>query len=1228
MRIQYRLLILSGILGILFLAGFYFLTQTQLTSVSLLISDQKSKLDQLFREMVNLEGRNLETLVFDYTYWDELVSFVSTKDASFAANVLDESLDGYGVDAIWVYSPDFEQVYFSRRGGDQDPINLPVTRDELPAVFQGTPFAHFNFLMADGSVMEIRASTIHPSADVAHATLSKGILFVGKIWNSERLSYLSNLTGSKVEIVGRQTTPAVNPDPMSELTVLHALPGLYGQPAAYIVGRFANQYASGFTQAKQRDLIYYCIYAFIFMTVLFGGISLWVTRPLSSISTSFVQQNSAPLKQLVHEHNEFGHIARLTQTFFEQRDLMAGVIEKHERAEKALRESEERYRIVTDLTSDAAYALQVVSHDQVILEWGGETIQRLLGYQFDQFKHLSDLLAVIHPDDRFVMERGRAQIFAGEPVSVELRILHSDCSMRWIRAHFYPMLDTQTGQLSRLYGAVQDITIEKSAQEAYRALVDNSLYGLVIFQDQLIRFTNPALVQMTGYTVEEILALTPAQIFGLIHPTERIGARDLLEKAQQNDHLTDMVEMRLRLKNGTWHWFEISTVSIEYHGRPAIQVTFHDINGRKMAEQALAQHQQYSSAILNTVDALVMILDPQGKIISCNPAGLQILQVESQDLYEKSLWDVVSIPVGSPIADDHFSAQVETLTPVRDVDLWVRHPKGRVWLSWSQNYLMNADGKVAAVVGSANDISERKIRERQRESLATIASAVRANTTRSEVASATLQAFNDFMQVESVAIGFPDPQSNHIKLEFVTGSLSQQLAGQILPMENSMSGEVYHTGKPYLTNNLKDEHHFYTKDLLDTLNASAWVPMVVDGSVTGVVITSSSRPIDQAEFTALIPIADMAASAFHRASLAEQMQRRLQHLTTLRAINVSIGSSFDLRVTLNLLVNQIHTQLGVDAVSVLLLDSETRMLHCAAGNGFRSQNNEQLNFWLGEGQAGRIAMERRTQQIYDPEGIQTYFDQREWLAGEEFVAYNAVPMIVKGVVKGVLETFHRAPYTQQTDFIQLLEALAMETAIAIDKAELLEMLQHSNQDLVVAYDKTIEGWARAIEMRDEETEDHTRRVAEYTMRLAQAYGMTGAQLMYLRRGALLHDLGKIAVPDRILLKPGELTADEWVVMRKHPGMAYEMLSSIEFLRTALDIPYCHHEHWDGGGYPRGLAGTEIPVAARLFSVIDVWDALRHDRPYLQEQAGKTLDPEIVGIFLGIRPLILRSEPRN
>ncbi|MBI4926472.1 MAG: HD domain-containing protein, partial [Anaerolineae bacterium] len=384
-------------------------------------------------------------------------------------------------------------------------------------------------------------------------------------------------------------------------------------------------------------------------------------------------------------------------------------------------------------------------------------------------------------------------------------------------------------------------------------------------------------------------------------------------------------------------------------------------------------------------------------------------------------------------------------------------------------------------------------------------------------------------------------------------------------------------------------------------------------------------------------IADMAASAIHRARLMDQMQDRLQHLTALRAINISIGSSFDLRVTLNVLVNQIHTQLGVDAVCVLLLDPNTRQLRFAAGNGFRSRASDHTFTWSGEGQAGRVALERQPHQIIDPNGISAYFTNRDWLVGENFVAYNAVPLIVKGEVKGILETFHRQPYKAQPDFTQFLESLAMETAIAIDKAELLDMLQRTNQDLTFAYDKTIEGWARALELRDQETEGHTRRVAEWTMRLAQAYGITGSQLMQIRRGALLHDLGKIGVPDNILLKPGPLNDEEWEIMRQHPRLAYEMLNSIEFLRPALDIPYCHHEHWDGTGYPRGLKGEEIPVAARIFAVVDIWDALRHDRPYreawsenkvvdyLKEQSGKLVDPNIVRIFLEIRPLIIRAE---
>jgi len=187
--------------------------------------------------------------------------------------------------------------------------------------------------------------------------------------------------------------------------------------------------------------------------------------------------------------------------------------------------------------------------------------------------------------------------------------------------------------------------------------------------------------------------------------------------------------------------------------------------------------------------------------------------------------------------------------------------------------------------------------------------------------------------------------------------------------------------------------------------------------------------------------------------------------------------------------------------------------------------------------------------------------------------------------------------------------------------------EEAHHKLMLAYEATIEGWSRAMDMRDKETEGHTLRVTEMTVRLGNAMNMDDEQLIQARRGALLHDMGKLGVPDQILFKPGALSEDEWVIMRKHPQLAYEMLEQIEYLRPALDIPYCHHEKWDGSGYPRGLKGEEIPLAARLFAVVDVWDALISDRPYrpampkedalayIQRQAGRHFDPQVVEAFL-------------
>ena len=207
--------------------------------------------------------------------------------------------------------------------------------------------------------------------------------------------------------------------------------------------------------------------------------------------------------------------------------------------------------------------------------------------------------------------------------------------------------------------------------------------------------------------------------------------------------------------------------------------------------------------------------------------------------------------------------------------------------------------------------------------------------------------------------------------------------------------------------------------------------------------------------------------------------------------------------------------------------------------------------------------------------------------------------------------------------------MATQLAIAIDNSELFSGLQRSNTELALAYDTTLEGWSRAMDLRDKETEGHTQRVTELTVRLARALDVQEEELVHIRRGALLHDIGKIGVPDAILLKPGPLNEDEWAIMRRHPSLAYDLLSPIPFLRPALNIPYCHHEKSDGTGYPRGLKGEQIPLSARIFAVVDVWDALRSDRPYrkgwpeekardyVRSNSGIHFDPRVVQVFLGL-----------
>jgi len=360
----------------------------------------------------------------------------------------------------------------------------------------------------------------------------------------------------------------------------------------------------------------------------------------------------------------------------------------------------------------------------------------------------------------------------------------------------------------------------------------------------------------------------------------------------------------------------------------------------------------------------------------------------------------------------------------------------------------------------------------------------------------------------------------------------------------------------------------------------------------------------------------------------ESIRTQLTRLAALRAIDIAITGNLDSRVSLNVVLEQTTEQLGMDAAAILLLNPHTQMLRYAAGRGFRNRAIEHSHVRVGEGLSGKAMLERQVVHVHEPSRT-SEFTRAAAIEGEGFVEYYGAPLVARGHLLGVLEVFHRAPHQASEEWRTFLETLAGQAAIAVDNAQLFQDLQRSNRELSQAYDATIAGWSSALDLRDKETEGHTQRVTELTERLARAAGIPEAELVDVRRGSLLHDIGKLGVPDAILHKPGPLNEDEWKVMRRHPLLAFEMLAPITFLRQALDIPYCHHERWDGTGYPRGLKGEQIPLAARLFAVVDAWDALTSDRPYrpawsrakvikhIRALAGTQFDPNAVDIFIRV-----------
>jgi PAS domain S-box-containing protein/putative nucleotidyltransferase with HDIG domain len=637
-----------------------------------------------------------------------------------------------------------------------------------------------------------------------------------------------------------------------------------------------------------------------------------------------------------------------------------------------------------------------------------------------------------------------------------------------------------------------------------------------------------------------------------------------------------------------------------------------------------------------------MVSDRDGSITYVSPSSKELIGYEPEELLGDGWWKLMyqdSIVANGERAVDKRIARGEIPSRVEPYVRPVRTKLGKIcWIEWQDSM-----GPNETLIDVGRDVTEQKRAEqalRQRlgelEAIREISTSLRSASTVEEMLPILIDTTIRVCKVDSGAIWLYDSLKDEIRVAISRGYLNangNEIVEEIPPEKpgTGLAGQVFLHGYTHVGNDYRNDKSIpeEVRQKIPPGIGGITLPIRTERGPIGVLAVNTRLPRtpNDVEVNLLTTIAEMAGNAIQRTTLHEKTQKQLGLFQALSEIDRAILSNLDLSHNLKLLLQNVTGQLGVDAANIMLFDPVLQTLQSVEGTGFRTESFERKVIDIGEGYAGKAASERKIVRVDDLDDNVDNPRLARALIGEGFTSYFAVPLIAKGELRGVLEIFNRTPLNPDEEWFNLLNSLAGRAAIAIDTIKVFENLERTNQDLILSYDATIEGWSRALDLRDKETEGHSQRVTNLGLELARRMGLSGQQLVNFRRGALLHDIGKMAVPDTILFKPSKLTDEEWIVMKKHTTYAQEMLMDISYLRDALEIPYSHHERWDGSGYPLGLKEEQIPISARIFAVADVYDALTSDRPYraawtkektvayIREESGKLFDPNVVDVFL-------------
>jgi PAS domain S-box-containing protein len=887
--------------------------------------------------------------------------------------------------------------------------------------------------------------------------------------------------------------------------------------------------------------------------------------------------------------------------------------------------SEEVYRALFEQAVDGVF---ITDNQGRFLEVN-PSVCKTLGYTLDEIQKLT-LHDLVPPQDLQQKPLRLEELRAGKALVTERRLRTKDGRFLFLEVSSRMLPD------GKLLGIARDVTKRKQAESAlresekrYRHTLDNMLEGCQIIDPDLrYVYVNPVAAQQGHHKPQELLGHTMPEIYPEIEQTELIAVlRRCMEQRR-----TESMEYEFTFPDGTFGWFELRMQPVP----EGLFILSMDITQRKRAEQALRDSEdRYRDLVENSQD-LVYTHDLDGRILSVNPLVERSLGHKTEALLKMSIQDTLT-----PEARPRYREYIAELRKrgYAEGHVYVQTVKGEVRI-WEYKNTLRTEGVAEPIVrGLARDITERMqaeaaVHERTRdlEALLTTSTQLRKAQRVADVFPVLLGEIHHLLEAQAGAVILLDPDGKHITVEEADGLLDSNL-GRRFPSGEGISARVLSSQEPYATEDLAADP-LRPKDIagVEQIGPAIFVPLRSEAEFLGLLVAArfkgkDTKPFSPAAVRLLSTLGEMAGNTLRRARLFDDAERRLKHTQALRNIDVAISGSLDIRVTLQIVLEEVARELGADAADVLLYQPSLQQLEFAAGQGFRRpQDNANLNLRLGEGLAGKIALQREPIDVPHLGTHQDDFVRQPLSEVEGFVSYFGRPLLAKGKITGVLEVFHRSPLEPDQEWLTFLDTLSGQAAIAIDNASLFQDLQRSNMELFLAYDKTLEGWSAALDLRDKETEGHTQRVTEMTVKLAEAMGLAESELVHVRRGALLHDIGKMGIPDSILLKPDNLTDEEWEIMRRHPTYAYELLKPIDYLSPALDIPYCHHEKWDGSGYPRGLKGTQIPLSARIFAVVDVYDALTSDRPYreawsrkktlkyIHTQSGSHFDPQVIEVF--------------